>query len=85
MKISKADHRKTAVGMLQEDGMRGIIYKDPSQGKKSLQTGFASPLSILLMSPWYIPVISGSCFCVMPAISLDLARILCIQVKPVIP
>lgn len=35
MKISKVDHRKTAVGMLQKDGMRGIIYKDPSQGKKT--------------------------------------------------
>lgn len=35
MKISKVDHRKTAVGMLQEDGMRGIIYKDPSQGKET--------------------------------------------------
>lgn len=35
MKISKVDHRKTAVGMLKKDGMRGIIYKDPSQGKRS--------------------------------------------------
>lgn len=35
MKISKVDHKKTAVGKKETDGKRGIMYTDPSKTQKA--------------------------------------------------
>ena len=37
MKISKVDHRKTAVGVIKSQGTRGIIYQDPTREKTNVE------------------------------------------------
>ena len=37
MKISKVDHRKTAVGVIKKQGTRGIIYQDPIREQTNME------------------------------------------------
>ena len=37
MKISKVDHRKTAVGVIKSQGTKGIIYQDPTREKTNVE------------------------------------------------